>query len=65
MRAPGGIGKLVPRDFILERVAGQSYSGNLDSPYVGVSFKGRATVTTNVGRWAEIEQLATLTSEIA
>lgn len=35
----GGIGSWF-QDFILERVAGQSYSGNLDSPYVGVSFKG-------------------------
>lgn len=35
----GGIGSWF-QDFVLERVAGQSYSGNLDSPYAGVSFKG-------------------------
>lgn len=35
----GGVGSWF-QDFVLERAAGQSYSGNLDSPYAGVSFRG-------------------------
>lgn len=35
----GGIGDWF-QDFILERIAGQAYSGNLNAPYAGVSFQG-------------------------